>query len=231
MQLLIVEDDALVVGSLRAQWPEASGNLVVARSVAEVAPFVEDDRLSVFSAIIIDVNLPDGSGLVLIEEIRARSDIPILIISGSGDGMARTHAIEQGADDYLMKPFSMRELRARVTRLLAVEAPDRPPPALETFCIGAVACDLQRRVLQLGPAETPLTGVEARILEYMHANRNAYCSKTDICRHAIFRDYDPRDKTIEVYFSRLRRKLRSLDAASAGRIRTIRGRGYYFEAD
>jgi DNA-binding response OmpR family regulator len=175
---------------------------------------------------IVDINLSDGSGLELLREIRELSNIPVVMISGAGNADSRADAISVGADDCIMKPFSVKELRARVHRLFATRQAIRSSRNIQSFSVGRVECDLQGLLMQCGGLTVPLTALEARILKVLHHCEGTDCPKSSIARHALFREHDPRDKTINVYINRLRGKLAALDPEGAGAIKTVRGVGY-----
>lgn len=148
------------------------------------------------------------------------------MISGAGDADSRADAISVGADDYVMKPFSVKELRARVHRLHEARSGRNALRQSLAFRIGNVDCDLGRLSMDFEGTSQPLTALEGRILQVLHASAGEDCPKSCIARQALFREHDPRDKTIDVYINRLRGKLAELDAASGDAIKTIRGVGY-----
>ena len=125
-----------------------------------------------------------------------------------------------------MKPFSVKELRARVHRPHEARLGRNAPRQSLVFRIGNVDCDIGRLSMDFEGASQPLTALEGRILQVLHAGGGEDCPKSCIARQALFREYDPRDKTIDVYINRLRGKLAELDAGSSDAIKTIRGVGY-----
>lgn len=226
MNILIVEDHHDIIQMLRLNWSDSRDRLDCLTSAKQAMRYIFSSELSAYDCIIVDINLPDGSGLELLREIRARSEIPVVMISGAGDADSRADAISVGADDYVMKPFSVKELRARVHRIFAARQGSRPSQQENAISVGDVICDLQHLSMEFGGATLPLTALEARILQVLHDRAGSDCPKSSIARQALFREHDPRDKTIDVYINRLRGKLSELDGRSAEAIKTVRGVGY-----
>jgi DNA-binding response OmpR family regulator len=223
---MIIEDQRDVVEMLRLSWSDSRDRLDCLATVRQASRFIHSNELAAYDCILIDINLTDGSGLELLREARKRSDVPIIMISGAGDADSRADAISVGADDYVMKPFSVKELRARVHRLHEARSGRSALRQSVVFKIGNIDCDIERLSLDFDGASRPLTALEGRILQVLHACAGEDCPKSCIARQALFREYDPRDKTIDVYINRLRGKLAELDAASGDAIKTIRGVGY-----
>jgi DNA-binding response OmpR family regulator len=227
--ILVVEDDALLAATIRAAWPAPADRLRFVSNYRQSLRFIHSGEISFFDGAIVDVNLPDGDGLAILQAIRAHADIPIILISGSGTGNSRADAIELGADDYVMKPFHIRELQARLSRLIKMRNLQRQEARRPVFQLdGHVTCDLERRELRSGDKTVALTDAEARLLGYLYENRGRIASKDALYKNAFFRAYAPDDKTLDVYVSRLRRKLGSLDAGLGRRIQTVRGTGYRY---
>lgn len=226
MKIMIIEDQRDVVEMVRLNWSDSRDQLDHMASARQARRFIFSNELAAYNCVLIDINLTDGSGLELLREARSRSDVPIIMISGAGDADSRADAISVGADDYVMKPFSVKELRARVHRLHEARSSRSASRCSPAFRIGHIDCDIRRLSLDFQGASKALTALEGRILQVLYASSGEDCPKTSIARQALFREYDPRDKTIDVYINRLRGKLAELDAASADCIKTIRGVGY-----
>lgn len=226
MNILVVEDQHDIAEMLRLNWADSRDRLDFLATLKQARRYVHSNELAAYDCLIVDINLPDGSGLELLKEVRGRSDIPVIMISGSGDADSRADAISVGADDYMMKPLSVKELRARARRLWETRQPKEGAHLAAPFVIGAVLCDLQRLVLEFSGNTVALTALEGRILQVLQQSIGADCPKSSIARQALFREHDPRDKTIDVYINRLRGKLSELDEASGNVIKTVRGVGY-----
>lgn len=215
---------------MKSTWPIAGDTLQVVSTYAQSLSLITGPELMLFEPVVLDIHLPDGDGLGILRTIRAHSTVPIVMISGTGTPDTRAGVFDVGADDYLMKPFSVRELQARVARLVTVRKAAQPEGLTGTFLVDRVECDLQIRHLSLGTTVGSLTDAEARILGYLHANAGRTCSKSAIYKHAFFRAFNPADKTLDVYVGRIRRKLSALNAQSALHLQTARGVGYRLEA-
>ncbi len=228
MDILIIEDEEMIRRTIQLGWPVPSDQLHFISNYKKSLPIIHSSELRFFDGVIIDIYLPDGDGMTILRTIRANTNVPIVLISGSGTPNSRADAIDLGADDYVMKPFSVRELQARMARLVAVRADKEASAKREHFMIGKIHCDLQKRTIGFEETEMPLTDTEARILGYLYENRNQNCSKSALYKNAFFREYDPFDKSLDVYISRLRKKIGDLDRISAGCIQTVRGSGYRY---
>jgi DNA-binding response OmpR family regulator len=226
MNIMIIEDQRDVVEMLRLNWSDSRDRLDCLTSVRQANRFIHSNELAAYDCILIDINLTDGSGLELLRDARSCSDVPIIMISGAGDADSRADAISVGADDYVMKPFSVKELRARVHRLHEARLGRSALRQSVAFKIGNIDCDIGRLSMDFDGSSQPLTALEGRILQVLYARAGQDCPKSCIARQALFREHDPRDKTIDVYINRLRGKLAELDAASGDAIKTIRGVGY-----
>ncbi|MCT7378327.1 response regulator transcription factor [Chelativorans salis] len=228
MDILVIEDDPLMTETIRTAWPVPSDRLLFLSTYKRAVHYVHSSEIDYFDGIILDVNLPDGNGIEILRSIRRNTNVPVILISGAGSGDSRADAINLGADDYIMKPFHIRELQARMRRLVEQRPKQQPKDRKEQVFLGNVTCDLQRRIMMYNGNEMRLTDAEARIIEVLHGNRNRNCSKSFLYKNAFFRDYDPYDKTLDVYVSRLRKKLKQLNEDSEHCIKTVRGSGYRY---
>ncbi|WP_376745777.1 response regulator transcription factor [Sinorhizobium psoraleae] len=162
----------------RLTWPVSSDRLRHLSSYKQAAPIVHSSEIDYFDGIVVDVNLPDGSGIDILRAIRCNTNVPLILISGVGTGDSRADAIDLGADDYMMKPLHIRELYARMRRLVTHRSERPVQQRKDLVSLGHVICDLQRRVLACSGSEMPLTDAEARIIEALYNNRNRNCSKS-----------------------------------------------------
>lgn len=226
LDLLVIEDDRMICQTIRNGWPVPTDRLRFVTTYKQSLGLIHSPELNYFDCVIVDIQLPDGDGMTILRTIRDNTDVPIVLISGSGNADTRADAISLGADDYLMKPFSVRELQARVTRLVNVRAEKAEQPGRQTFKLGEVACDLQARTLSVQDEQISLTDTETRLIELLFKNANRICSKSFLYKNALFREHDPNDKTLDVYLSRIRNKVRQLDEQSVEWIQTVRGSGY-----
>jgi DNA-binding response OmpR family regulator len=179
-------------------------------------------------AIVLDLMLPGEDGLALARELRSRSEVPIMMLSARGEEIDRVVGLEVGADDYLAKPFSPRELLARLRALLrrsratGADAHTGPDYGFGPFQLDTVA----RRLLRDG-AEVRLTGAEFDLLRAMVERPNRVLSRDTLVDLLKGYDRDPFDRSIDIRVTRLRRKIEA-DPAAPAYIRTVRGEGYLF---
>jgi len=186
--------------------------------------------------LILDVNMPGEDGFSIARRMRAHSDLPILMLTAADDVVDRVVGLELGADDYVTKPFDLRELRARIQAVLRrqprIPAPQLPQPqpgspgTLVPF--GDLQLDLDaRRLLRPDGAHLDLTAMEFDLLEAFARNPNRVMSRERLLDLAHHRDGDVFDRSIDVRVTRIRRKVER-DPARPQLIKTMRGAGYMF---
>ncbi|HET8774668.1 MAG TPA: response regulator transcription factor, partial [Thermoanaerobaculia bacterium] len=174
-----------------------------------------------YDVLVLDRRLPDGDGVRLCRESRARGFANgILMLTALDDARATIEGLEEGADDYLGKPFDVDVLEARVKALLRRNA--RRPSTILTA--GALRLDPSRRSAFHGEALLALTARELRLLETLMRAPDAVVSREELMEQAWGEREEPMSNTIDVLVARLRRKLEA--AGSAGAIETVRGAGY-----
>lgn len=222
MRILMVEDaEDLAEGVI--------AHLARSGVVCDLAPSLEDARdcraVQRYDAVILDINLPDGSGLSLLREIRAAADrTPVLMLTALASVDDRVEALDQGADDYLGKPFDQRELEARLRALIRREA-DRKE---EQITLGALVYAPKDRSALLAGRQLDLTRREAALLDALIRHRGQFLSKTRLYDSLYgFEDADVGVNAIELYIARLRKKFAGSDVA----ITTRRGIGYRIDLD
>jgi len=181
-------------------------------------------------AVILDVMLPGCDGFEVLRRIRAKSAVPILMLTARGEEADRIVGLEIGADDYLPKTFSTRELLARlraVTRraTIAQAAPTEPP--MKEIIVGAVRLNLDARVATLNDAALTLTPVEFDILTALMKSRGRIRTREALIESLRDREYEVFDRSIDVHIAALRKKLHD-DAHEPRFIRTVRSAGYMF---
>ena len=177
--------------------------------------------------LILDVMLPGDDGLALCREIRARSRLPILMLTARGDELDRIIGLEMGADDYLPKPFHPRELLARVRSILR-RAPEHPDGdgSVRGLKFSGWTLDLgARHLVDEAGVVTPLSSGEFRMLNALAENANRVLSRDQLMDVLAGRDAGPFDRTVDVMISRLRRRLGD-DGREPRIIRTLRNEGY-----
>lgn len=222
MRLLLVEDTQDVAEAIVASFARRGDAIDHAATVAAAR-----DALAVqgYDVVILDINLPDGEGTGLLREMRRDRDVtPVLMLTARIDVEDRVSALDGGADDYLVKPFDLRELEARVRALARRKASERG--GVITF--GDLSFDPSGLTAMVDGISLALSQREFSLLEALLANRGRVMPKERIFERMFsFGDEEVGLNAIEIYVSRLRRKLEG----SRVSIRTLRGLGYQIVAD
>ena len=183
--------------------------------------------------VLMDVTMPELDGLAATRRIRASgSTVPILMLTGRAAVGDRIVALDNGADDYLSKPFAVEELLARVRALLRRSAPGQtpldPPDALERLVFDDLVMDLRTRVVTRDGRLLDLTRTEFLLLEYLLRHPATALTRSRIHRHVWGFDFEPASNTLDVYVMYLRRKMESRGEPRL--IHTVRGLGYSLRA-
>jgi two-component system response regulator CpxR len=177
--------------------------------------------------IILDVMLPGRDGFEILREIRNISSVPVIMLTAKGDHIDRAIGLEMGADDYICKPFSMRELSARVRAVLRRSRGSLETDSQDIISLIDLEMDLKSRSVKIGKKPVPLTNVEFRLLESLLSCAGRGISPERLSLDALGRGYTPFDRSLSVHISRLRRKLGPYPCGSE-RIKTLRGEGFVY---
>ena len=227
-RLLVVDDDPELtellcdyLGNNGYQVETACDGAEMLRKLPECQP----------DLLILDVMLPGEDGLTLCRNLRARSRLPILMLTARGDDMDRIIGLEMGADDYLAKPFHPRELLARIKSILRRSqdhgSQDAPPRALR---FAGWTLDLAaRNLVGADGVVIALSSGEFRLLHLLSETPNSVFSRDQLMDALAGREAGPFDRTIDVMISRLRRRLND-DARDPSLIKTVRSEGYMLAA-
>ncbi len=220
MRILVVEDEKRIADFL-GRGLESAGYTV--DTATDGAMAIEVTHSTDYDLVILDLGLPDIDGLKVLEKIRNRKTTPpVLILSARGAVDDRVKGLEQGADDYLVKPFAFVELLARVRALLR-----RGQPTPERLQAGDLSLDCIRRKVTRQNEPIELAPKEFAILEYMMRNRGRPLSRTMIVEHVWDMDYDGLTNIVDVYIRHLRSKID--DRFPVKLIHTVRGIGYMLD--
>lgn len=232
--LILVVDDEPEIRTLLRRCFERDGFAVVeARNGTEMRAHIDAPGLAVVT---LDLTLGGEDGLELAREIRARNNVPIIMITGKGDTIDRVVGLELGADDYIAKPFQLREVLARVRAVLRRYAamPHAPPGATaqeERYAFDDMILDIGRRTLcDRSGAATDLTTAEFNLLHIFVKRPRRVLSRDNIMDLLKGHEWSPLDRSIDALIGRLRKRVEA-DPNSPTLIKTVRGVGYVFTSD
>ena len=221
--ILVVDDDA-EIRSLLSEYLQKNGYRVtaVADGKGMWAALDSGPRPDI---VVLDLMLPGDDGLTLCRNLRARSELPVIMLTARGEETDRIVGLEMGADDYLAKPFAFEELLARVRALIRRKDSDKS--------VLLKACDLildtQKHVAVRNGSEIQLTPKEYSILEYLLKNKNKVISRTILTEHVYDFHFDPDTNVIDVYINKLRNKIDK--GFEKPLLNTVRGVGYLIRED
>jgi len=225
-EIVVVEDDGDISRLLRFHL-EAAGFAV--RDYPDARNVVADSEQRPPCLFVLDVMLPCGDGFELCRRIRDTRRLgatPIMFLTARGDERDRLRGFESGSDDYVTKPFSPRELVARVRALLRrLEAPP-PPPVLRA---GRLEIDSGAMMVRVDGQPLTTTATEFRVLQFLARNPGRVFTREQLLGAVWPETAFITPRTVDVYIRRLREKI-EVDAENPGYIRTLRGIGYKFEA-
>ena len=220
--LLVVDDDQRL-RSLLQRYLSANGfRVTAAADAAEARNLIKSIA---FDGMILDVMMPGESGLDLATDLRAQSDLPILMLTALGEPQDRIAGLERGVDDYLPKPFEPRELALRVTSLIRRARSIRPPPHRE-LRMGECVFDAERGELTRAGKRVKLTSSEAQMLKFFAANAGRSFSRAALCTRLNIQ----LERSVDVQVTRLRRKIEE-DPKLPVYLQTVRGVGYVLVPD
>ncbi|HEX4621224.1 MAG TPA: response regulator transcription factor [Myxococcaceae bacterium] len=216
---LFIEDDVRLA-RLTAEY--LGGHGVRVTHVADGTRGLEEAQRGPFDVVLLDVMLPGKSGLDVCRELRERSDVPVILLTARGEEADRVMGLEIGADDYLPKPVSSRELLARIGAVVR-RARGKVGPARKTIKVGALLVDTSAHRATLRGHELPLTGYEFAILRVLAERAGRVLSREQLMELAKGSAEESFDRSIDVHVSRLRQKLGD---DSRRLLKTVRGVGY-----
>ena len=219
MRILLVEDDPLLSQTVRRSLMDAGHHVDVARTVAEAQHFW---HVQEFDAVLLDLNLPDGSGLQALRAARSRGDrTPVLVLTARNRTEERIAGLDAGADDYLSKPFDLAEVEARLRALVR-----RRLDLTDEVGVGHLRLDRRARRAFVGAEPLDLPAREFEVLWELLTPPGRVVSKQSLSNKLSDFDESLGANALEAFISRLRKKLQGSGAS----IRTLRGLGYVVEA-
>ncbi|MFH1599254.1 MAG: response regulator transcription factor [Pseudomonadota bacterium] len=220
MRVLLVEDEAPLRETLAARL-KREGFAVDTAGDGEEGLY--HGKEVPFDIAVIDLGLPKMSGMDLVKALReAGQKFPILILTARSSWQDKVEGLKSGADDYLVKPFHVEELLARMNALLR-RAAGWSKPSLDC---GPVRLDLSAQTVSVNGSGVDLTSYEYKVLEYLMLHAGELVSKADLTEHIYQQDFDRDSNVLEVFIGRLRKKLDPDGEIKP--IETVRGRGYRF---
>jgi two-component system OmpR family response regulator len=222
MRVLLIEDDRRLAASIQRGLGESG--------LAVDLAYDGDDGIAAalsapYDVVVMDVMLPGTDGLAVSRHLRQQKvSTPILMLTARDAVDDRVSGLEAGADDYMVKPFAMRELLARIRALARRHLPDRT----SVLTVGSIVLDTAAHTLKVSGKSVELTAKEFAILDFFMHHPGRLLSRAQIIEHVWDYDFDGGHNLVEVYMGRLRRKL--TEAGTPDPFVTIRGAGYRLEA-
>ncbi len=214
MRILVVEDEARIAG-LISEVLESEG--YVAEIATDGETGWEMGSTELYAAAILDIGLPRLDGISVLRNWRKEEvDFPVMLLSARSSWNERVEGIDAGADDYLVKPFQMEELLARLRALLRRNSKQK----MTVLSVGDMRLDMRQMKITVAGRPIKVTPLEYRLLAYLLHHRGEVVSQSVLAENIYFRDQEPDSNAVEVLVGRLRRKIGS------GYIETRRGFGY-----
>ncbi|KGA20130.1 XRE family transcriptional regulator [freshwater metagenome] len=226
-KILVVEDEESFSEALAYLLGREGFDVTVADSGPKAIE--EFDRVGA-DLVLLDLMLPGLSGTEVCKQLRQRSDVPIIMLTAKDSEVDKVVGLELGADDYVTKPYSSRELVARIRAVLRRNSDlGDADPASGTITVGPVRLDTERHVIAINgsPVQFPLK--EFELLEFLMRNCDRVLTRTQIIDRVWGSDYVGDTKTLDVHIKRLRAKI-EVDPANPIYIQTVRGLGYKMES-
>jgi two-component system response regulator RegX3 len=218
--ILFVEDEETISEPFSRALRRSGFEPIVARSAAMALELAENASPDL---VLLDLNLPDGDGSDVCRTIRGRSDVPIIMLTARGTETDRVLGLELGADDYVVKPFSSRELISRIRAVL--RRPRATPPGRHPVAVGDLVLQPAARSVSLGGEPVALTRKEFDLLAELMAHPGDVISREDLISRVWDVNWFGSTKTLDVHIRTLRRKLGD-DSANPRYIETVRGVGF-----
>src|SRR3954452_23340043 len=223
-KILLVEDERSITEPLAAALQSEGFETLVAATVAEALELATRSP----DLVLLDVMLPDGSGFDVCRELRRTSSVPIIMLTARGEEADRVVGLELGADDYVVKPFSAREVVARIRAVLCrTSAPE--PTAEGPLEVGALRLDPARREATMGGEPVELSRKEYELLHLLMQNAGSVVTRDRLIDEVWHPNWFGSTKTLDVHVSGIRRKLGD-DPARPRYLHTVRGVGFRFSA-
>ena len=225
MKILVVDDEALLVKGIRFNLQNDGYEVVTGSNGLEAVEIARDESVNL---IVLDVMMPEMDGLTACSKIREFSNVPIILLTAKTDDMDKLMGFEQGADDYLTKPFNILELKARIRALLRRAGAGTATAQANTLTVGSISLDLDARNAYRAGQLADLTAKEFDVIEFLMRNPNRVYSREALLDTIWAYEYRSDIRTVDVHIRRLREKLEE-NPAEPKHIMTKWGVGYYFK--
>ncbi|MFA4977032.1 Transcriptional regulatory protein CusR [compost metagenome] len=226
MQILLVEDDRRISSFVVKGLEEMGHQVILVESAEAAREWINTDSLDI---IVLDIMLPGIDGIQFTKMVRYRKNhIPILILSALGEIEDKVEALESGADDYLVKPFSFKELVSRIKALVRRDNYKNAPKD-SSVEIRDLKVDLERYEVHKNGKNVDLSPKEFKLFKYLIENRNKTLSRTAILQAVWGIDFDNSTNVVDVYVSYLRGKVD--EGSDTSIIKTVKGVGYMLTTD
>jgi DNA-binding response OmpR family regulator len=223
-KILVVDDESSVTELIGYNLQKAHYEVVVAHDGEAALAAASKEKPDL---ILLDLMLPKIDGLDVCRELRKKSQVPIIMVTARGEEADRVIGLELGADDYLCKPFSMRELMARIKAVLRRNQPVNPDQLPESILTGPHGLNLneESRTATIGKEPLDLTRLEFDLLQYLVLHRGQALSREQLLSQAWGYDFVGGTRAVDSAVKRLRKKIRGIDPGLT-LIETVRGIGY-----
>jgi DNA-binding response OmpR family regulator len=225
-RVLIVDDDPNLVDLLRVALQRNGYYVLSAYNGIEGEKQFRSNPVDV---VILDVMMPHRDGFTLCRELRSFSNVPIIMLTARQEVEDVVHGLEIGADDYITKPFNLREVVARVNAVLSRVDRHRGEGASRVKTIGEVSLDLDRGIAQVRGKEIQLTPIELELMYYLMMHAGRMLDREALLRDVWGYDYFGKTNLVDVAIRRLREKI-EVDPSEPTYLLTVRGQGYRFVA-
>ncbi len=224
-RILVIEDEAAILRGLQENLEREGYRVASATTVASALRELAQPH----DLVVLDRRLPDGEGLDVLRFLRSRGDrTPVIVLSARSQTNDRVQGLEDGADDYISKPFHLRELVARIRAVLQ-RAQAGVPPAPTMFRFGDCELDLAARVLRRGRKVVDLARMEFDLLQYLALQAGRTVSRTELLDRVWGYDRFPTTRTVDYHVLALRKKC-ELDPSHPQHLLTVHGVGYRLQA-
>ena len=224
MKILVVDDEELLVKGIRFNLQNDGYEVITGFNGAEAVRLAQSEQPDL---VVLDIMMPEIDGLTACRHIREFSNIPIILLTAKADDMDKLMGFDNGADDYLTKPFNILELKARIRALLRRSGTQVKDNMQNTLTVGTISLDLDARNAYRNGVLADLTAKEFDVIEFLMRNPNRVYSREALLDTIWAYEYRSDIRTVDVHIRRLREKLEE-NPAEPKHILTKWGVGYYF---